>query len=48
VLVGSVVAGLLAAVVLLSRNAAYRRIHDIETADADHDGVPDVYDTRQD
>ena len=48
VLVGSVVAALLAAVVLLSRNAAYRRIHDIETADADHDGVPDVYETRQD
>src|SRR6476660_9853493 len=48
VLIGSVIAGVLAAVVLLSRNAAYRRIHDIETADADHDGVPDVYDTRQD
>ncbi|MDT5003398.1 MAG: Na+:H+ antiporter, NhaA family [Mycobacterium sp.] len=48
VLCGSVVAALLAAVVLLSRNAAYRRIHAIETADADHDGVPDVYDTRQD
>ena len=32
VLCGSVVAALLAAVVLLSRNAAYRRIHDIETA----------------
>jgi NhaA family Na+:H+ antiporter len=48
VLCGSVVAALLAAVVLLSRNAAYRRIHALETADADHDGVPDVYDTRQD
>ena len=48
VLVGSVVAGLLAAVVLLSRNAAYRRIHEIETADADHDGVPDIYGSRQD
>jgi Na+:H+ antiporter, NhaA family len=44
VLVGSVVAGVLAAVVLISRNAEYRRIHDRETADADHDGVPDVYD----
>ena len=48
VLVGSVIAGVLAAVVLLSRNAAYRRIYEIETADADHDGVPDVYDARQD
>jgi NhaA family Na+:H+ antiporter len=43
VLVGSVVAGALAAVVLVSRNAAYRRIHERETADADRDGVPDVY-----
>ena len=48
VLVGSVVAGVLAAVVLLSRNAAYRRIYEIETADADHDGVPDIYEARQD
>jgi NhaA family Na+:H+ antiporter len=43
VLVGSVLAGALAAVVLVSRNAAYRRIHERETADADDDGVPDVY-----
>jgi Na+:H+ antiporter, NhaA family len=48
VLVGSVVAGVLACVVLLSRNAAYRRIHAIETADADHDGVPDIFESRQD
>jgi NhaA family Na+:H+ antiporter len=33
----------LAAVVLVSRNATYRRIHDRETTDADSDGVPDVY-----
>jgi NhaA family Na+:H+ antiporter len=48
VLVGSVVAGVLAAVVLLGRNAVYRRIHEFETADADHDGVPDVYESRHD
>jgi NhaA family Na+:H+ antiporter len=48
VLVGSVVAALVAAVVLRSRNAVYRRIHALETLDADHDGVPDVYETRQD
>ena len=42
-LLGSVVAGVLAAVVLVSRNAAYRRIHELETADDDHDGVPDIY-----
>lgn len=43
VLTGSVIAGMLAAVVLVSRNAAYRRIHEHETQDSDHDGVPDVY-----
>ena len=48
VLVGSVVAGVLASLVLFSRNAAYRRIHLIETADADHDGVPDIYESRRD
>lgn len=48
VLTGSVIAGLLAAVVLISRNAAYRRIHARETADADHDGVPDIYQPRDD
>lgn len=48
VLVGSVIAALIAAVVLLSRNAVYRRIHAMETLDADHDGVPDVYEARQD
>ena len=48
VLGGSVVAALLAAVVLLSRNAAYRRIYQIETLDSDHDGVPDIYRARHD
>ena len=48
VLVGSVIAGVLAAVVLLSRNAAYRRIYEIETVDTDHDGVPDIYHARED
>jgi Na+:H+ antiporter, NhaA family len=43
VLTGSAVAGVLAALVLVSRNAVYRRIHDLETVDADHDGVPDIY-----
>ncbi|OMB92559.1 hypothetical protein A5746_19155 [Mycolicibacterium conceptionense] len=48
VVTGSVVAGLLASVVLVSRNAVYRRIHQLETVDADNDGVPDVYQPRQD
>jgi NhaA family Na+:H+ antiporter len=47
VLAGSVVAGLLAGMVLLSRNRAYRSIHQLETEDTDHDGVPDVYGTRE-
>ncbi|MBY0285751.1 MAG: Na+/H+ antiporter NhaA [Mycobacteriaceae bacterium] len=48
VLTGSVCAALLAAVLLRLRNRQYRAIHEIESADADHDGVPDVYDARQD
>ena len=48
VLSGSVIAGVLAAAVLLSRNAAYRRIQAAETVDTDHDGVPDIYQARQD
>ncbi|WP_029370221.1 Na+/H+ antiporter NhaA [Mycobacterium sp. UM_WWY] len=47
VLFGSVIAGLLAAGVLVARNAAYRRIAQIETADTDHDGVPDIYQPRE-
>src|ERR1700754_912145 len=48
VVVGSVVAGVLASFVLLSRNAAYRRIYQLETADDDADGMPDIYGPRQD
>ncbi|WP_354531008.1 Na+/H+ antiporter NhaA [Nakamurella sp. UYEF19] len=43
VLVGSVLAAMLAAVVLRSRNKVYRRICEAEEVDADHDGIPDVY-----
>ncbi|MDE9366971.1 Na+/H+ antiporter NhaA [Luteipulveratus sp. YIM 133132] len=46
VLVGSVLAALLAAVVLRLRNATYRRIEQYETRDDDGDGVPDCYDQR--
>jgi len=48
VLAGSLLAALLASLLLRSRNAAYRRIHIQETADANHDGVPDVYETGRD
>ena len=43
VLVGSVIAALLATIVLGRRNAIYRRISEEERQDTDHDGIPDVY-----
>ncbi|MBB2921743.1 Na+/H+ antiporter NhaA [Cellulomonas cellasea] len=43
VLTGSVLASLLASVLLRARNRAYRRIHELESADDDADGIPDVY-----
>lgn len=43
VLAGSLLAAALAAVVLRIRNRHYRSIHELETADQDQDGVPDVY-----
>ena len=43
VLAGSLLAAVLAATLLRIRNRHYRSIHELETADADHDGVPDVY-----
>ena len=43
VLVGSLAAALIAAIVLRVRNRAYQRIWERESADTDHDGVPDVY-----
>ncbi|WP_395696383.1 Na+/H+ antiporter NhaA [Nocardioides sp.] len=43
VLLGSVVAALLATVVLRARNRVYRRLCEVEERDDDHDGVPDVF-----
>ncbi|WP_051551511.1 Na+/H+ antiporter NhaA [Nocardioides sp. URHA0020] len=43
VLVGSLVATALAAVVLRGRNRTYRRLCELEERDSDRDGVPDVY-----
>ncbi|WP_422747964.1 Na+/H+ antiporter NhaA [Mycobacterium sp. WMMD1722] len=48
VLTGSLLAALLAAVLLRARNRHYRAVYAEETADADLDGVPDVYQSRQD
>ena len=43
VLLGSLLAALLATVVLRIRNRHYRRICAEEQVDADDDGIPDVY-----
>lgn len=48
VLVGSVCSAALASVLLRLRNRHYRAIWAEETADADHDGVPDIYQSRHD
>jgi NhaA family Na+:H+ antiporter len=42
VLAGSVVAATVAAVLLRSRNRAYRRMEEAESLDSDADGIPDV------
>jgi NhaA family Na+:H+ antiporter len=46
VLLGSVLSALLATLVLRARNRTYRRIVELETVDSDADGVPDVYQQR--
>ncbi|WP_440086229.1 Na+/H+ antiporter NhaA [Streptosporangium sp. LJ11] len=46
VLAGSLIAALAAALVLRLRDRVYRRIHEAEIADRDHDGIPDVYQAR--
>lgn len=43
VLTGSLLAAFLAAALLRIRNRAYRAVFELETADLDQDGVPDVY-----
>ncbi|CUR60594.1 Na(+)/H(+) antiporter nhaA 2 [metagenome] len=47
VLVGSLVAVVLAGTLLRTRNRVYRRIEERETLDADGDGIPDVYNDDQ-
>ncbi|MGW4635707.1 Na+/H+ antiporter NhaA [Nocardia sp. NPDC004415] len=46
VLVGTVIAAVLATVVLRARNRVYRAIAETETRDEDGDGVPDIYQHR--
>ncbi|WP_182112322.1 Na+/H+ antiporter NhaA [Actinotalea sp. JY-7876] len=43
VLAGSVLSALLASALLRARNRAYRRLEELESRDADADGVPDVF-----
>ncbi|MDT3395156.1 Na+/H+ antiporter NhaA [Streptomyces sp. B1866] len=43
VLLGSLIAAVLAGVLLKLRNNRYRRLCDEEERDEDHDGIPDVY-----
>ncbi|TFB46485.1 Na+/H+ antiporter NhaA [Cryobacterium tagatosivorans] len=43
ILSGSLLAALLATVLLRARNRHYRRVEEKEKTDADHDGVPDVF-----
>ncbi|WP_406405782.1 Na+/H+ antiporter NhaA [Streptomyces sp. NBC_01643] len=46
VLVGSLIAAALAAVLLRRRNRIYRRLCEEEDRDADADGIPDIYQSR--
>lgn len=46
ILAASVLAALLAVVVLRTRNRQYRQVHEAEMIDSDRDGVPDVYEPR--
>ncbi|WP_407665482.1 Na+/H+ antiporter NhaA [Mycolicibacterium vinylchloridicum] len=48
VLTGSLLAAVLAAVVLRLRNRHYRTVWELENTDRDHDGVPDIYESHQD
>ncbi|WP_412078757.1 Na+/H+ antiporter NhaA [Streptomyces xanthophaeus] len=43
VLIASVTAAVLAAVLLRRRNALYKRLYEEENVDADADGIPDIH-----
>ncbi|MFJ5698495.1 Na+/H+ antiporter NhaA [Arthrobacter sp. NPDC093139] len=47
ILTASLLAALLAATVLLTRNRQYRRAEEEEKIDSDHDGIPDVYQAKR-
>ncbi|HET6967538.1 MAG TPA: Na+/H+ antiporter NhaA [Ornithinibacter sp.] len=47
VLTGSLIAAMMATVVLRMRNRVYRRIAELESHDSDADGIPDVYEREE-
>lgn len=47
ILTASLLAAGIASVVLTARNRRYRRIAEQEAIDADHDGIPDIYQTGE-
>ncbi len=47
VLAGSIIAAILAAIVLRMRNRTYRQIEEEQARDSDADGIPDCYQTLQ-
>jgi NhaA family Na+:H+ antiporter len=47
VLVGSLASALLATVVLRTRNRVYRRLFELESRDADGNGIPDCFEVPQ-
>lgn len=47
ILTASVLAAALASIVLVARNKHYRRLDELEAADSDNDGIPDVYATAE-
>ncbi|MFC6150716.1 MULTISPECIES: Na+/H+ antiporter NhaA [Mumia] len=48
VLEGSLLAAVLAAILLTTRNRHYRSVAEADAVDADHDGIPDTYQRRRD
>ncbi|MFJ7779284.1 Na+/H+ antiporter NhaA [Streptomyces yangpuensis] len=47
VLIGSVTAAALAALLLRRRNKVYKQLYEEETVDTDADGIPDIYQQRE-
>ena len=48
ILTGSLLAALIATVILRLRNKHYRKLEELESVDADGDGIPDVFNEKDD